>query len=381
MNSGLVLRNLLSVESHIFESFQCYPQSVPNKVVLEVVSGLGVGGAEKALLSRLKYAPANFQTTLLNTRPELNALAVKKDIKMIDNKARFIVLLPGLRQILNTVKPNLIIVRTPLDAIRFSLIKFASRNQSWKLIFEAHSNFVSVKKMIGKPMKIILDALRKRIDHFIAVSENVRQGPLCKNHANSSVVYLGAESASNNRKFNDTSRPKLLFLGRITNIKRPLSLIEAISKLSAEFALDESFLTILGDGELRGDLDEMVASNGLKGVVKVLGYKADVSDYLLNCTHLVSVSSNEGLPISFFEAKLSGMRIISTPSGGGSEIFDDYDFELPSFQIEDLVDHLRSIIGSEITSESRTQIAKNSVWMQAEECSKKYYELLESLAD
>jgi glycosyltransferase involved in cell wall biosynthesis len=354
---------------------------VSNNVVLEVVSGLGIGGAEKALLSRLKNAPTNFQTTLLNTRPELDALALQKDIKMIDIRARFIVFLPGIRQVLIAVKPDLIIVRTPLDAIRFSLIKLFSSNQSWKLIFEAHSNFVSAKIIINKFMKIILVALKKRIDHFIAVSENVRQGPLCKNHANSSVVYMGAESESNNRKFDDTSRPKLLFLGRITKIKRPLSLIEAISKLAAEFTLDEGFLTILGDGELRGDLDEMVASYGLNGVVNVLGYKADVSDYLLNCTHLVSVSSNEGLPISFFEAKLSGMRIISTPSGGGSEIFDDFDYELPSFEIEDLIDHLRSVLGKEITGESRLQIAKNSSWMQSNLCSKKYYDLLEILAD
>jgi glycosyltransferase involved in cell wall biosynthesis len=96
---------------------------------------------------------------------------------------------------------------------------------------------------------------------------------------------------------------------------------------------------------------------------------------------LISVSKNEGLPISFFEAKLTGVRIISTPSGGGSEIFDEFDHELPSFEVDDLVSHLKTILNEEISSESREFIASNSLWMKAENCSKKYYDLLRSLDD
>jgi glycosyltransferase involved in cell wall biosynthesis len=158
-------------------------------------------------------------------------------------------------------------------------------------------------------------------------------------------------------------------------------LLEAISRLTREFTLRNGFLTIVGDGELRRELEQFIDANGLKWVVQVVGYKADVSDFLLKCTHLVSVSTNEGLPISFFEAKLSGMRIISTPSGGGNEIFDGFDYELSSFDVDDLVKHLKAILHEEISGESRKKIALKSAWMQVDKCSRKYYNLLDNLAE
>jgi glycosyltransferase involved in cell wall biosynthesis len=156
-------------------------------------------------------------------------------------------------------------------------------------------------------------------------------------------------------------------------------LLSAIFKLSGEESLPDRFLTIVGDGPLMNKLRSFVSENGLENIVEFAGFKEDVTGFLFDATHLISVSKNEGLPISFFEAKLTGVRIISTPSGGGSEIFDDFDFELPSFEVDDLLNHLKTILNEEISSESRELIANNSLWMKTENCSKEYYELLRSL--
>ena len=349
-------------------------------VILEVVSGLGVGGAEKALLSRLRSTPENFRTRILNTRPELDALSLNRGLDIINAQVKFSFFIPGVRITLEEIAPDLVIVRTPLDAIRFSLIKHFYPTLAWKLVYEVHSNFVTSKKFLGPVLEIIFNVLKSKIDYYIAVSENVRRGPLCKSSKNSSVIYLGADSMATLDKSDHKVPPKLLFLGRLTKVKRPLTLVESISKLSKEYALTQNFLTMVGDGELKNDLDKFVLENGLAGIVQVVGYKADVSHYLAECTHLVSVSSNEGLPISFFEAKLSGMAIISTPSGGGNEIFDEFDHELSSFKDEELVKYLKTIIHGEISRETRIQIALKSAWMQSEKCSRKYYDLLKSLS-
>ena len=363
------------------QTCRCYPQPVQEIVILEVVSGLGVGGAEKALLSRLRSTPENFRTRILNTRPELDALSLNRGLDIINARVKFSLFIPGVRITLEEIAPNLVIVRTPLDAIRFSLIKHFYPTLTWKLVYEVHSNFVTSKKFLGPVLEIIFNVLKSKIDHYIAVSENVRRGPLCKSSKNSSVIYLGADSMATLEKSDHKVPPKLLFLGRLTKVKRPLILVESISKLAKEFTLTQNFLTMVGDGELKNDLDKFVLENELAGIVQVVGYKADVSHYLAECTHLVSVSSNEGLPISFFEAKLSGMRIISTPSGGGNEIFDELDFELPSFEVEDLVTHLETILHEEFSGESRKQIALKSAWMKSENCSKRYFDLLDRLVN
>jgi glycosyltransferase involved in cell wall biosynthesis len=349
--------------------------------VLEVVSGLGAGGAEKALLSRLSNMPNNFQTSVLNTRPELDALPLNDGVVMINKQVKFFLLILDLRKVLDEIKPDFIIVRTPLDAIRFALAKMFFRKHSWKLVFEVHSNFVTSRRLFRPVLEVILTILRSRIHYYFAVSENTRNGPLCQSRRNSSVVLLGGNSVSRPEAYPFTSPPKLLFLGRLTAVKRPLILVEAVSRLAKECTLNQGFLTMVGGGEMRKELDKFVEDSGLSGIIEVVGYKPTVSEFLVSCTHLVSVSSNEGLPISFFEAKLAGMRIISTPSGGGSEIFDEFDFELPSFEVDDLVSHLKTILNEEISGESRKLIASKSLWMNAENCSKKYYDLLRSLAD
>ena len=348
---------------------------------IEVVSGLGAGGAEKALQSRLNFQPKHFETVILNLRPQIDVIELPPRFKVLNKKSGYLGFFSTFKELLDEFKPDFVIVRTPMDAIRIGSYRIIFWNDNWKIVFESHSNFVTTKKFASPFLSLALRFISFRISSFIAVSENVLRGPLCRSNSRARILYLGADIGSKGLAFEFSTPPRLLFLGRLARIKNPLQLVNAIEILNQDTHIPNGFLTIVGDGDLRDEIEAFVSLKNLQGKINVLGFKKDVVRYLEDCTHLVSVSSNEGLPISFFEAKLSGMRIISTPSGGGSEIFDDYDFELPSFQIEDLVDHLRSIIGSEITSESRTQIAKNSVWMQAEECSKKYYELLESLAD
>ena len=56
---------------------------MPNFRVLEVVSGLGMGGAEKALLSRLNYLPTGYSQSVLNIRPEIDSLKINPGVKEI----------------------------------------------------------------------------------------------------------------------------------------------------------------------------------------------------------------------------------------------------------------------------------------------------------
>jgi glycosyltransferase involved in cell wall biosynthesis len=270
-------------------------------------------------------------------------------------------------------------VRTPLDLIKFSFITFLFGRKRWSLVFEAHSNFITTKKVFSIALVPLIRLSQKFATLSLAVSNNVRLGPLCNSKA--TVVLLGSDISLNTADFPRSNKPKLLYLGRLVEVKDPMLILSAIFKLSRQVSLPDKFLTIVGDGPLRNKMQSFVSENGLETIVEFAGYKEAVADFLINATHLISVSTNEGLPISFFEAKLAGMRIISTPSGGGSEIFDEFDFELPSFEVDDLTSHLKTILNEKVSSESRELIAKNSLWMKTESCSKKYYDLLRSLAD
>ncbi len=344
-----------------------------------MVSGLGMGGAEKALGARLRYQPKDFESVVFNHKMKLDQIQLPTNPITFKSKDNFFKICINFLRLTNSFKPDIVIVRTPLDLIRFSFIKFLFGRKRWSLVFEAHSNFITTKKVFSIALVPLIRLSQNFVTLTLAVSNNVRLGPLCNSKA--TVVFLGSDISLNTANFPKSDKPKLLYLGRLVEVKDPMLVLLAIFQLSRQVSLPDKFLTIVGDGPLMNRLRSFVSENRLETIVYLAGYRKDVTDFLVNATHLISVSTNEGLPISFFEAKLAGMRIISTQSGGGSEIFGELDYELPSFKVDDLVSHLKTILNEEISGESRELIANNSLWMKTENCSEKYYDLLRSLSD
>jgi glycosyltransferase involved in cell wall biosynthesis len=342
--------------------------------ILEVVSGFGLGGAEKALSERMKYMPDSFEQLVLNVRPEIDAFNPHPDFieKKIHEKG--IPRIVGIGKFLKEHHFDFWIVRTPLDAIRFSIFKVVLRKSTCKLVFEAHSNFVSKRPIISFLLKILLRFSASKIDLVIPVSENVRKGPLCKGHKNVRRIYLGSRLDFFDSSIYVPKAPHLLFVGRLVALKRPIWLLERIHNLQEKIQLPEPTLTIVGSGNLEGELIQFLERHGLKKYVNYVGSQENVAPYFAAATHLVSCSTNEGLPLTFFEAKLAGLSILSTPSGGGYEIFEEEDLELKSFDEVEFETALIQIITSPPpTLEKRKSIQAKSKWMNSEDGAKRYY--------
>jgi glycosyltransferase involved in cell wall biosynthesis len=137
---------------------------------------------------------------------------------------------------------------------------------------------------------------------------------------------------------------------------------------------------MIGTGPLEASVRRFIQSNGLEEEIRCVGAVSDVSSYYAAATHLISCSTNEGLPLTFFEAKMAGLSILSTPSGGGSEIFDTQDHELLSFSEEEFERALFKILSTAPpTLEMRRTIQSKSSWMTTEVSAKQYYALLTRL--
>ncbi len=348
--------------------------------VLEVVSGFGVGGAEKALAARMGYLPKGFEQTVLNIRPEIDSFQPPvefKEIKFFKRSFRNMLLI---QRFVRDQRFDLVIVRTPLDAIRFSLLKNFSRTDKFKLVFEAHSNFITKKIGLRFIFGRLLKWSARNIDLVIAVSDDVSQGPLCSGQKNVQTVYLGSKIDFLDHIDSLEQTPHLLFVGRLVEIKRPIWLLERILNLAHKIELPKPTLTVVGSGPLQASVYDFVHTNNLEEVIRCVGLVDNVSEYYASSTHLVSCSTNEGLPLTFFEAKLAGLSIVATPSGGGVEIFGEEDVLLKSFGEDEFEDELLRILTSPPPSlDIRREIQFRSRWMSAEEGSKRYYTLLTEL--
>jgi glycosyltransferase involved in cell wall biosynthesis len=355
---------------------------VTNYRILEVVSGLGVGGAEKALISRMRFTPKSFEIEVLNLRPEIDALNMDQHIKEHKIKKQGFFRFLEIWRFLKVNKYHAIIVRTPLDAIRILTIVSIKRINRPRIVFEAHNNYVTKRVGSIRILTYFFHQFSRSIDLTIAVSENVKRGPQCVRNSNVHVVYLGAVAEYLPLQPTWERYSTLLYVGRLVDVKRPVWLLERIANIRLQVNLPPKILTMVGSGPLEKEVKDFLQLHQLEEVVNFVGFESDLAPYYASASHLVSCSTNEGLPLTFFEAKLSGLNIIATPSGGGSEIFGQEDLELKSFDEHEFEKALIEVLNSPApTMEFRRSVQLKSLWMSAEKGAERYYALITDLLE
>lgn len=110
--------------------------------------------------------------------------------------------------------------------------------------------------------------------------------------------------------------PVVLAVGRLTEQKDFPTLIRAFARLRAQ---RPARLMILGEGELRGELEALVHSLGLTNDVAMPGFVANPYAYYARCSVFVLSSKWEGLPGVLIEAMACGARVVATDCPSGPE--------------------------------------------------------------
>jgi glycosyltransferase involved in cell wall biosynthesis len=80
---------------------------------------------------------------------------------------------------------------------------------------------------------------------------------------------------------------------------------------------------IVGDGELRQELEENAKSLGIEEDVIFTGFRHDLKEVYADMDVLVLTSLNEGTPVSIIEAMASGKPVVANDVGGVSSLIKD----------------------------------------------------------
>jgi glycosyltransferase involved in cell wall biosynthesis len=114
--------------------------------------------------------------------------------------------------------------------------------------------------------------------------------------------------------------PRLVCVGRLCEQKGQLILIEAAAELARSGLAFE--LVLVGDGELRTELERSVNDKGLARTVRFVGWASNerVREEILAARALVLPSFAEGLPVVLMEAFALGRPVISTYVAGIPEL-------------------------------------------------------------
>ena len=138
----------------------------------------------------------------------------------------------------------------------------------------------------------------------------------------SSVIYNGVILKETDDQVDEIisySGIKLGCIARLSEQKGLTYLIEAMSLLTVK----DIRLFIVGDGELRNELENKVEELDLQDSVTFLGYRKDIVECINSFDFLVSSSLFEGLALNIIEAFMNGKTMVATDIPGINEVVND----------------------------------------------------------
>lgn len=107
-------------------------------------------------------------------------------------------------------------------------------------------------------------------------------------------------------------------VARLDYVKAPLDMLAAFEIMARE--RPEAHLVMVGDGNLRAEVEAAVAKAGLAGRVHLLGLRRDVPEILRASDVLALASLFEGLPRVFPQAMAAGLPIVATNVDGAPDV-------------------------------------------------------------
>jgi glycosyltransferase involved in cell wall biosynthesis len=110
-------------------------------------------------------------------------------------------------------------------------------------------------------------------------------------------------------------------VGTFKRQKGHMFLVEAIPQVCERHP--GLHVLLVGDGELRGAMEQQVAEAGIAEHVTFLGTRGDIPELLAASDSFVLPSLWEGLPVALVEAMASGLPVIATTVSGTNEVVVD----------------------------------------------------------
>lgn len=112
-------------------------------------------------------------------------------------------------------------------------------------------------------------------------------------------------------------------VGRLAPVKNHRMLLQAAVRLRAEGRVPPVRFAIVGDGELRDDLEQETGTLGLSNAVAFQGWQRDMAAVYAGLDAVVLTSLNEGTPVTLIEAMAAARPVVATAVGGVPDLLGD----------------------------------------------------------
>jgi glycosyltransferase involved in cell wall biosynthesis len=213
------------------------------------------------------------------------------------------------------------------------------------------------KDVLKSYVKYSGDKVYSIADKVIAVSDSLKSMLNKHFHVDALVVHNLVGEGFDYNPTSQRSTFNFVTVGSLFHVKGYDILIDAFAKIAS---VNNNFrLTIVGDGNQRPLLQQLITKHNLQSKVSLVGRKsrAEVADILLNSDVYVSSSRNENFSVSVLEALSIGLPVVATICGGIRECINDSNGLLVPTENVDLLSNAMLKISQNISNYNRESIA------------------------
>ncbi|MGL5616051.1 MAG: glycosyltransferase [Sarcina sp.] len=344
------------------------------KKVLIIQESLGGGGAEKVLndiLRGIDYKEYKIDLALIANNDDIYENKINKNVNIKNFFPKLKIENKLFKKIYNQIKiwhvkySYLYLPRFLKDDydIEIAFLEGPSteilarrKNKNSKKIAWVHTDLTKLRRISFEKEKFAYS----KMDKILAVSKEAKEKLLELYPENKdkvevlynlidkdSVIKLGSEKLDYNLGENT-----LIAVGRLNKQKRFDKLIK-VHKALLEDNIKNN-LIILGEGEERSNLENLITELKVENTVKLLGFKENPYKYIKNSEIYVMSSEVEGFSLVVAEALILGKAVVSTNCTGPLEILGDSEYGI--IVKEDTVKDLKNSIKELILNEEERKL-------------------------
>ena len=290
--------------------------------ILFVVTGLGLGGAEKVVVDladqmvllghtvKIVYLKGDIIVSPKSSLIELIGLNFDKMNSFLKASNKY-------KNIIKEFKPDVVHAHMIHANIFARLNRIGCKVK--KLICTAHnSNEGGNLRMLAYKYTNFLSDINTNVSNEASASLIAKGAFTNKNLI---TVYNGIDLTKFNKidLLNDNTGINFISVGRFNEQKDYPNLLNAIASIKNQLNGNVTF-SIAGDGELRDEIEALIQSLEIQKYVHLLGKRSDIPELLNRADFFVLSSKHEGLPTVVIEAMACYTYVISTDCGGSAEI-------------------------------------------------------------
>lgn len=340
------------------------------------------GGAEKLLVDialELKERKIDFDVILTTSYNGVYDIELKKEkINIIYlNKSNKIYSFLNIFKYIKILKNYNVIHVQVFPSQLWVAIASIFLSKKIKFIVTEHSTKNRRREI--KIFRIIDRLMYSRYTNIVAITEKVKENlnnwigyeektTIINNGINLKKIY---NYSTKKFKYFESDDKILLMISRFVEAKDHKTLIKSLKYLPENYKL-----LLVGEGELKNEVEDLVKRLNLEKRIKFLGFRKDIPE-LLNYSDLIIQSSNwEGLSLAMIEAMASGTPIIGSNVEGIKDLLDREELLFEKGNEKELSIKIKNILlNEELYNEMSNYLLEKSKQYSIKKTVDKYLEL------